>query len=56
MMLKIFLKTNEAQNIIWLDYCGYHLADNVQDLTIAQELFLTKGRLQLHEKMYKVKK
>ena len=44
----------EGKNIIWLDYCGYHLADNIQDLTIAQEIFLVKGRVELHQEMNKV--
>jgi hypothetical protein len=46
-----FLKTNEASQIIWLDYCGYHLADNQMDLTPLQTLFLTKGRLKLYNDM-----
>ena len=49
-----FLKTDEGLNIIWLDYCGYHLATCQQDLTPLQALFLTKGRLKLHEDMNKV--
>ena len=55
MMLKTFMKTDESQQIIWLDYCGYHLAPSIQDLTLVQELFITKGRLKLHEQMNKVK-
>ena len=55
-MLKTFLKTDEAQNIIWLDYCGYHLTDNISDLTLHQELFITKGRADLHKEMNKVDK
>ena len=54
-MWMTFLKKNESRSIIWLDYCGYHLADSIQDLTIVQELFITKGRLKLHEEMHKVK-
>lgn len=49
-----FLKTNEAKNIIWLDYCGYHLADKQSDLTLAQVYFLSKGRLELHNELNKV--
>ena len=55
MMWMTFLKKNESRSIIWLDYCGYHLADSIQDLTIVQELFIAKGRLKLHEEMHKVK-
>ena len=41
---------------MWLDYCGYHLAKNQADLTIPQTLFVSKGRLKLHEEMNKVEK
>lgn len=54
MKLMNFLKSDEALNILWLDYCGYHLASNQQDLTPLQTLFLTKGRLKLYEDMNKV--
>lgn len=50
------MKTNEGHNIIWLDYCGYHLAERVSDLTIVQQLFITKGRLELYKKLNEVKK
>lgn len=53
---KTFLKTNEAKNIIWLDYCGYHLTENISDLTLAQTLFITKGRMDLHKEMNKAPK
>lgn len=53
---KNFLKSNIGREIIWLDYCGYHLADSQYDLTIPQRLFLTKGRMELHKEMNKVKK
>ena len=56
MKLKTFLKTEEAKNIIWLDYCGYHLANTINDLTLAQTLFITKGRMDLHKEMNKVPK
>ena len=55
-MLKTFLKTNEGKNIIWLDYCGYHLTNVQSDLTIPQKLFLVKGRMELYQEMNKVKK
>lgn len=51
-----FLKTNEAKNIIWLDYCGYPLADNLGDLTVIQYYFILKGRAELHKEMNKVDK
>ena len=50
-MLKTFIKTIEGWNIIWLDYCGYHLVDSQIDLTIAQQVFLVKGRFELHKQM-----
>lgn len=53
MTLTNFLKTNEGQQIIWLDYWGYHLADKQQDLTPLQSLFLMKGRMKLEEEMRK---
>ena len=54
-MLKTFLKKNEGESrhILWLDYCGYHLASSIQDLTLIQELFISKGRMKLHEEMNK---
>lgn len=48
-----FLKTNDAQQIIWLDYWGYKLADKQQDLTPLQALFLMKGRMKLEEELQK---
>ena len=45
---------HESRHIIWLDYCGYHLADSIQDLTIVQELFISKGRMKLYEEMNRV--
>lgn len=53
-MLINFLETDEAQEIIWLDYCGYHLCGCQGDLTIIQSYFLAKGRMDLHEEMNKV--
>ncbi|WP_156929597.1 hypothetical protein [Methanobrevibacter wolinii] len=49
-----FLKTDEAKNIIWLDYCGYHIADNQNNLTFIQNIFISKGRMQLYEEMNRV--
>lgn len=46
-----FLKTNEGQQIIWLDHIGYHLQDNQNDLTIIQAFLLYKGSIDLHNKM-----
>ena len=46
-----FLKTNEAQEIILLDYWGYPLAPTQKDLTYAQRLFITKGRAEFEKKM-----
>ena len=54
--LKTFLKTPEAKNIIWLDYCGYHLSDKQNDLTPLQALFISKGRHELYVEMNKVEK
>jgi len=53
MKLILFLKTDEGKQIIWLDYCGYHIRDNQRDLTIVQNIFLTKGRLELYKEMNK---
>ena len=50
-----FIKSNEGRQILWLDYCGYHLTERQSDLTLLQVLFLAKGRLELHEEMNKVK-
>ena len=47
--------TDEAEEIIWLDYCGYHLSDKQSDLTLYQTLFLSKGRMKLYKEMNKVK-
>ena len=47
---------NYGEQLIWLDYCGYHLRDNQQDLTIYQAIFLQKGRLELYKQMNEVKK
>lgn len=43
-MLKIFLKTKEAEHIFILDYYGYPIAEKQGDLTIPQELFLLMGK------------
>lgn len=48
-----FLKTDEGQQIIWLDYFGYPLARTQQELTELQALLLTKGRSKLEEEMRK---
>ena len=48
-----FLKTDEAQQIIWLDYFGYPLAKTQQELTPLQALFLTKGRMELEKELRK---
>jgi hypothetical protein len=49
------LRTDEARNIIWLDYCGYHLASCQGDLTVPQDYFINKGRLNLYNEMNKTK-
>lgn len=51
-----FLKTPEAQEIIWLDYWGYPLASRQQDLTPLQAAFILKGRAKLQEEMNKQEK
>lgn len=51
MMWTNFLKTNEAQEIILLDYRGYHLATTQRQLTYAQRLFILKGRNKLDKEM-----
>jgi hypothetical protein len=50
------LRTDEARNIVWLDYSGYHLASCQGDLTVPQHYFIVKGRLDLHKEMNEVKK
>lgn len=45
------MKSNEAQEIILLDYWGYPLATTQKDLTYAQRLFITKGRAEFEKKM-----
>ena len=49
--LKPFLKTNEGQNIILLDYYGYKIAEKQSEMTIVQEMFISKGRVDLDKKM-----
>lgn len=49
------LRTDEARNIIRLDYYGYHLASCQGDLTVPQDYFISKGRLNLHNEMNKTK-
>ena len=49
-----FIKSKEGRQILWLDYCGYHLTRCQSDLTILQTLFLAKGRLELYQEMNKV--
>ncbi|MBR3140448.1 MAG: hypothetical protein IKF11_06240 [Methanobrevibacter sp.] len=39
-----FLKTDEAQEIILLDYRGYPLAQTQKDMTFPQIMFILKGR------------
>jgi hypothetical protein len=51
-----FLKTDEAKEIIWLDYCGYHLCARQVDMTKCQAYFVSKGRMDLHNEMNKVEK
>lgn len=48
-----FLKTEEAQEIILLDYRGYHLAATQKELTYAQRMFILKGRAKLDEEIRK---
>ena len=55
MKQKNFIKTNEGQNIIWLDYCGYHLCSNQGDMTLAQQKFISEGRAKLYKQMNEVK-
>ena len=50
-----FLETDEGQELIWLDFCGYHLCDSLGDLTIIQSYFISKGRMDLYNKMNEVK-
>lgn len=52
-MLKTFLKTDDAQEIILLDYWGYPLATSQKDLTYAQRLFILKGRAEFEKEMRK---
>ena len=52
-MLKTFLKTDDAQEIILLDYWGYPLATSQKDLTYAQRLFILKGRAEIEKEMRK---
>lgn len=51
MMWTNFLKTDEAQEIILLDYRGYPLAKTQRELTYAQRLFILKGRAKLDKEM-----
>ena len=53
--LKTFLKTAEGTRIMWLDYCGYHLAEKQSDLTPTQALLISKGRMNLYKEMNEVK-
>ena len=55
-MLKTFLKTDDAQEIILLDYWGYPLATSQKDLTYAQRLFILKGRAEFKKEMRKAEK
>lgn len=52
--MKRFLKTNEAKQIAWLDYCGYHLTTLQRDLTPLQAIFITRARLDLYKEMNSV--
>ena len=51
MMWMNFLKTNEAQEIILLDYWGYPLARTQRELTYAQRLFIIKGRAKFEKEL-----
>lgn len=50
-----FLNSPEGRELIWLDYCGYHLCKRQVDMTIRQVYVISKGRLDLHNEMNKVK-
>ena len=50
-MSKTFLKTNEGQNIILLDYYGYKISEKQSEMTLLQELFICHGRVELDKKM-----
>lgn len=52
-MLKTFLKTDDAQEIILLDYWGYPLVTSQKDLTYAQRLFILKGRAEFEKERRK---
>ena len=54
-MSNSFLKTNEAQNILVLDYYGYKLTERQGELTRPQELFLLIGKVEFDKKINKVK-
>ncbi|WP_406532512.1 hypothetical protein [Methanobrevibacter sp.] len=45
-----FLKTDEAQEVILLDYLGYPL-EAQQRLTYAQRMFILKGRAKLEKEI-----
>lgn len=51
MMQKTFLKTDEAQEIILLDYWGYPLAPTQRELTYAQRMFIIKGRAKFEKEL-----
>ena len=51
MIQTTFLKSDEAQEIILLDYWGYPLATTQKDLTYAQRLFITKGRAKFEKEL-----
>lgn len=50
-----FLKTDEGRELIWLDYCGYHLVDCQSKMTAVQSAVVAKGRLELYKEMNEVK-
>jgi hypothetical protein len=55
-MSTAFLKTNEGKELIWLDYCGYHLTDRQEKMTVIQSAVIAKGRMNLFNEMNKSKK
>lgn len=56
MMLTAFLKTNDGKELIWLDYCGYHLTDRQEKMTVTQSAVIAKGRMNLYKEMNSTKK
>lgn len=50
MKLMNFLKTDECQNVIALDFFGYHINTIQGDLTPFQYYTILKGRVELERK------